>query len=132
MNRCVALPIFMAALLGGPVGLSLAWAQAVSPDEAHGAMANAQRVIALTAAQKTAIYGAVLRHRLRTSGADIPLMVGAPVPAAATLLALPEEATGGVDAARFLKYATVDGNVVLIDSISMRVVDVIGRGGASQ
>jgi hypothetical protein len=137
MNRCVALPILVAAcliaaLLGGPVGLSFACAQALGPDEAHGAAANAKRIVALAPSQKTAIYGAILRQRLRTSAADIPLVVGAPVPPATPLLALPDEAAGGEDAARFLKYAMVDGNVVLVDSISMRVIDIIRGGGAGR
>jgi hypothetical protein len=137
MNWCVALPIhfaafLIAALLSGPFGLSFACAQALGPDEAQGVAANAKRIIALTPSQKTAIYGAVLRQRLRTSGVDIPMVVGAPVPPATPLLALPDEAAGGEDAAQFLKYAMVDGNVVLVDSISMRVIDIIRGGGAGR
>ena len=137
MKRCVALPILIAAcliaaLLSGPVGLSFASAQALGPDEGHGAAAKAKRIVALAPSQKTAIYGAILRQRLRTSGADIPLVVGAPVPPATPLLALPDEAAGGEDAAQFLKYAMVDGNVVLVDSISMRVIDIIRGGGAGR
>jgi hypothetical protein len=126
MDRRVALPILIAVLLSGPVGLSPACAQALGPDEAHGAAAN------LTASQRAVIYGSVLRQRLRTSGADIPLVVGAPVPPATPLLALPGEAAGGEDATQFLKYAMVDGNVVLVDPISMRVIDIIRGGGAGQ
>jgi hypothetical protein len=122
----------MAALLGRPTGLSLACAQALGPDVAHGPTAHAKQTIALTPAQKTAIYGALLRQRLRTSGADIPLVVGAPVPRATVLLTVPEEVAGAAEAAGFLKYAMVDGNVVLIDPISMRVIDIIGGGGAGQ
>jgi hypothetical protein len=132
MDRRVALPILIAVLLSGPVGLLPACAQALGPDEAHGAAANAKRTITLTASQRAAIYGLVLRQRLRTSGADIPLVVGAPVPPATPLLALPDEAAGGEDATQFLKYAMVDGNVVLVDPISMRVIDIIRGGGAGQ
>ena len=137
MSRCVALPIviaalLIAALLGSPAGLRVACAQALGPEEGHGGTAKEKPILALTPGQKSAIYVAVLGQRLHTSGADIPLLVGAPVPPAAALLAVPDEAAGAVETARFLKYAMVDGNVVLIDPISMRVIDIIGGGGAGQ
>jgi hypothetical protein len=71
----------------------------------------------------------VSRQRLRSSAADIPLTVGATVPRSAVLLTLPEAARGGDLSGQFLKYATVDDNVVLVDSISMRVIDIIHRAG---
>jgi hypothetical protein len=134
MNRRAVLPILAVGVLAALAALSLAclpvaMAQSLGPDEAHGAAANAQRTLALTSSQKSAIYAAVSRQRLRTSVADIPLVVGAPVPSATPLLALPDEAAGAVETAPFLKYATVDGNVVLVDSINMRVIAII-RGGA--
>jgi hypothetical protein len=110
-------------------GISPADAQALGPNEAHGLPTNVKPNIALTVPQKSAIYGAVLRQRLRSaSAADIPLIVGAPVPRSAPLLALPDEAASDEDAAQFLKYAIVEGNVVLVDSISMRVVDILHGG----
>jgi len=99
-------------------------AQTVGADEAPGASA-AQ--IALSPAQKRAIYAIVFRQRLRTSAANIPLTVGATVPRSTVLLTLPDEAQGK-DLQR-LKYATVDDNVVLVDPISMRVIDVIRSFG---
>jgi hypothetical protein len=119
MTARTALPILVAALLTP----AFAAAQAVGPDEAHGTRAIKPNA-ALTPAQKSAIYSAVSRRRLGTPVAEIPLVVGAPVPHSAPLLALPEEATD-FDLAQYLKYATVDGNVVLVDSINMRVIDII-------
>jgi hypothetical protein len=135
MHRRAALPILVAGALAAPpalstAGSSVAVAQSQGPDETHGAAARVQRTIALTSSQKRAIYAAVSHQRLRTSVANIPLVVGAPVPSATPLLALPDEAAGAVEAAVFLKYAMVDGNVVLVVSINMRVIDII-RGGAS-
>jgi hypothetical protein len=135
----VAAILFVAASLFAAASMSSAVAQALGPNETHGSEALSSEAhassasmkpnIALTASQKSAIYAAVLRQRLRgASAADIPLIVGAPVPHSALLLALPDEATGDEDAAQFLKYAIVEGNVVLVDSISMRVIDILHGG----
>jgi len=128
MTGRAVLPIVVAAFLAA-AGISAAGAQALGPSEAHSFSMSVKPNIALTASQKSAIYGAVLRQRLRsTSAADIPLIVGAPIPRSAPLLALPDEAASDEDAAQFLKYAIVEGNVVLVDSISMRVVDILHGG----
>jgi hypothetical protein len=128
MTGRAVLPIVVAALLAA-AGISPADAQALGPSEAHGFSTSVKPNIALTASQKSAIYGAVLRQRLRsTSAADIPLIVGAPVPRSAPLLALPDEAASDEDAAQFLKYTIAEGNVVLVDSISMRVIDILPGG----
>ena len=130
MTGRAVLPLVVAALLAA-AGISPADAQALGPNEAHASSANVQPSIALTASQKSAIYDAVLRQRLRSaSAADIPLIVGAAVPRSAPLLALPDEAASDEYAAQFLKYAIVGGNVVLVDSISMRVVDILHGGVA--
>ena len=55
-------------------------AQALGPDEAHGLAARVAPKTALSAAQKRTIYNTVARQRLRTQAAEIPLIVGAPVP----------------------------------------------------
>ena len=85
--------------------------------------------IAVSPAQRRAIYAAVSRQRLRTPAADIPLTVGASVPRSALLLTLPDEARADDLSAQDLKYATVDDNVVLIDPTSMRVIDIIRSAG---
>jgi hypothetical protein len=127
MTGRAVLPIVTAALVAA-AGISAAVVQALGPSEANGSSANMQPSIALTASQKSAIYSAVLRQRLRgASPADIPLIVGAPVPRSAPLLALPDEAVGEYTA-QFLKYAIVEENVVLVDSISMRVIDIVHGG----
>jgi hypothetical protein len=119
----------VAALLGIASTMSQPAAQAVSPDEAHDAPARVRPNVMLSPAQKHTIYNAVSQQRLRTSPADIPLLVGALVPRSAMLLMLPEHAVVA-SSAQFLKYAIVDDNVVVVDSISMRVIDII-RGAAA-
>jgi hypothetical protein len=131
MTGRIALPIpvviavlaFLFAVLGA---MPQAAAQALGPDEAHGLAARVTPKTALSAAQKRAIYNTVARQRLRNQAADIPLIVGAPVPHSAALLALPDQVNSDDSP---LKYAIVDDNVVLVDSITMRVIDII-RGGA--
>ena len=94
MTGRAVLPIVTAALFA-TAGISPTVAQVLGPNEPHGSSANVQPSMALTASQRSAIYGAVLRQRLRSaSAADIPLIVGALVPRSAPLLALPDEAVG--------------------------------------
>jgi hypothetical protein len=45
----------------------------------------------------------------------------------AALYDLPDQAALGAEAGGTLKYAMVEGNIVAVDRISMRVVDVIGQ-----
>jgi hypothetical protein len=131
-------------------------AQTVGPDEAVDARGAVTQKLALTAAQKNAIYNAVLGQRVRTSTTGIPLAIGAPVSPSAVLLDLPvealpvealpvqalsvqalplanlpDQAEGGDPGATVLKYAMVEGKVVVIDAIHMRVVDVINGGAIS-
>ena len=49
--------------------------------------------------------------------------VGAAVSRAVPLSELPEDA--GINAATFLKYAMVEDDVVVVDPIQMRVVEII-------
>jgi hypothetical protein len=135
MTGRIALPISIAAaLFAAAATMPQAAAQAVGADEAHGAGAqlglhNIGPRIAVSPAQRRAIYAAVSRQRLRTPAADIPLTVGASVPRSALLLTLPDEARADDLSAQDLKYATVDDNVVLIDPTSMRVIDIIRSAG---
>jgi hypothetical protein len=126
MTGRAALPILVATLLAA-AGIVPAAAQALGPDEAHVRLPRARPTFAPTAAQRSVIYGFVRRQHLHAPSADVPQAVSAPVPRSADLLPLPDEAIGDDDAWAFLKYAMVDGNVVLVDSIDMRVIDIIRR-----
>jgi hypothetical protein len=128
-GRIWLLPFIVAATFVG----AAAQAQTMGPDEAVDAKGAVTQKLALTEAQKHAIYNAVLQQRVRTSASGIPLAVGAPVPPSAALSdlpveALPTQAAFGDPGATVLKYAMVEGKVVVIDSIEMRVVDVIHGG----
>jgi hypothetical protein len=118
------------ALLALLAMMPQATAQAVGADEApRAAGARPPPHTALSPAQKRAIYAVVSRQRLHTSAADVPLTVGATVPRSAVLLTLPMEEQGDDSSVQVLKYATVDDNVVLVDPISMRVIDIIRNVG---
>jgi hypothetical protein len=112
------------ALLVGTTG---AYAQSIGPDEAVNANGVVTQQLALTQAQKTAIYNAVLQQRVRTSAAAtrIPVAIGAPVPPMAELAELPDQAAADAPLAADLKYAMVEDDVVVIDSIRMLVVGII-------
>jgi hypothetical protein len=128
-RRIWLLPFVAAAFLG-----AAAQAQTMGPDEAVDSKGAVTQKLALTEAQKHAIYNTVLQQRVRTSTSGLPLAVGAPVPPSTTLSdlpveAVPDQATFNDPGATVLKYAIVEGEVVVVDSIQMRVVAVI-RGGA--
>ena len=111
------------------LGTAGAGAQTVGPDEAVNANGAVVQKLALTEAQKSAIYNAVRRQRPRVSTATvsgaIPVAVGAPVSPAATLADLPDQAAANEPWAAYLKYAMVEDDVVVVDPIGMRVVGII-------
>lgn len=110
------------------LGATAAVAQSVQPDEGLSANGAVRQDFALTAAQKRAIYDVVLQQRVRPPAERLNAAVGAPVPPAIELLDLPDQAAASNPAAGLLKYAMVQGDIVLIDPVSMRVVDVIRDG----
>ena len=124
--RAIAgLGLILALTVGAGAGAS---AQTAGSDEAvnpNGAVAGK---LTLTAAQKSAIYNAVLQQRVRIRGANIAATIGAPVPASAELRDLPGQGTDSDDSTPLLKYAMVENNVVVVDPFSMRVVEVIREG----
>ncbi len=104
-----------------------AWAQSAGLDEAVGPDGVTQR-IQLTPVQRNAILSAVGRQHLRSSSGGIVAIVGAPVPPSAALRDLPHGAELGAAGGGLLKYATVADQIVVVDPIRMRVVDVIHQG----
>ncbi len=127
MTGWVRLPSFVVfAFLLGP---ATARAQSAGADEAVTAQGGVGQTLGLTPAQKSAIYNAIVRQQVRASTARIEPTVGTSVSRSLPLADLPDQ-TGLVDAS-FLKYAMVADDVVVVDPIRMRVVDVI-RGNLRQ
>jgi len=104
-----------------------AFGQSVGPDEAADAQGTLTPTPALTAAQKSAIYNAMLQQHVRASTTAIQTDIGAPVPPSVTLSDLPGQ--DDTSDPTLLKYAMVEGDVVVVDPVRMRVVDII-RGSA--
>jgi hypothetical protein len=104
------------------------YAQSAGSDEAVGPTGAIEPHLALTPEQRSEIYHAVLQQPVRGSGPGITAAIGARVPPSAALQALPDQAALGSAALGLLKYAMVANDVVLVDPIRMRVVDVIHRG----
>jgi len=111
------------------LGTAGAGAQTVGLDEAVSVNGAVVQKLALTEAQKSAIYSAVRRQRPRVPTTTMPVgiraAVGAPVPHAAELADLPDQAVANEPWAAYLKYAMVEDDVVVVDPIGMRVVSII-------
>ena len=117
-----------AALLGLFFGIAPALAQSAAPDEAVQPDGTVRQNLALTAGQRSAIYNIVIRQRAKPHADQIVITVGAPVPPTIDLVDLPDQATANNPSAALFKYAMVHGDVVVVDPVAMRVVDVIGNG----
>jgi hypothetical protein len=117
-----------AALLGLFFGIAPALAQSAGPDEAIQPNGTVRQNLALTPGQRSAIYNIVIRQRAKPHAEQISIAVGAPVPPTIDLVDLPDQATADNPSAALLKYAMVHGDVVVVDPVAMRVVDVIRNG----
>ena len=116
------------AILGLFFGMAPALAQSAGPDEAIQPNGTVRQDLALTAGQRSAIYNIVIRERVKPHADQIAVAVGAPVPPTIELVDLPDQATVNNPSAALLKYAMVHGDVVVVDPVAMRVVDVIRNG----
>jgi hypothetical protein len=122
------LRLSVAALLGLFFSVAAALAQSAGPDEAIQPDGTVRQNLALTAGQRSAIYNIVIRERAKPHADQIIVTVGAPVPPTIDLVDLPDQATVNNPSAALLKYAMVHGDVVVVDPVAMRVVDVIRNG----
>ena len=116
------------ALCGLLFRMAPALAQSAGPDEAVQPNGTVRQTLALTAGQRSAIYNIVIRERAKPHADQIAVAVGAPVPPTIDLVDLPDQATADNPSVALLKYAMVHGNVVVVDPVAMRVVDVIRNG----
>jgi hypothetical protein len=116
------------ALVGLLFGMAPALAQSAGPDEAIQPNGTVRQDLALTAGQRSAIYNIVIRERVKPHADHLAAAVGAPVPPTIELVDLPDQATVNNPSAAVLKYAMVHGDVVVVDPVAMRVVDVIRNG----
>jgi len=120
--------LFMMSLAMLSLGSGAVLAQSAAPDEAVQPNGAVRQTLALTAGQKSAIYNIVIRQRVNPHADQISVAVGAPVPPTIDLVDLPDQATADNPAAAVLKYAMVANDIVVVDPVAMRVVDVIRNG----
>jgi hypothetical protein len=122
------LRLSVAALLGLFFSVAAALAQSAGPDEAIQPDGTLRQNLGLTAGQRSAIYNIVIRQRAKPHADPMSIAVGAPVPPTIDLVDLPDQATVNNPSTALLKYAMVHGDVVVVDPVAMRVVDVIRNG----
>jgi len=115
-------PGIIAAILLAGIGTATAQADAVHESVTAGTV-NAK--LELTPGQKSAIYASVVKDKSKTSPTPFDVSVGASVPPAIELYALPDEATDSNNTAKLFKYILVQDQVVVVDPTKMQVVDVI-------
>jgi hypothetical protein len=125
-----ALPtIALIALMG--LGAGSVMAQTAPTDERVRPDGEVSQKLALTPEQKNAIYNAVAaQHIQQPAQFALPPLVGALVPPSVELSELPDEAAADNPwAAGPLKYAMAEGDIIVVDPIRMRVVDIIRKPG---
>jgi hypothetical protein len=116
--------------------VTAACAQSAGPVEAVGPDgAVIQPVVqptALTPVQRSALYNTARRRHIAANAGEVTAAVGATVPPSIELGDLPDVPTLVDDPDNVLKYATVEGDLVVVDPIRMRVVEVIHPGAGPQ
>jgi hypothetical protein len=107
--------------------LVLLLAAAAVPAAAQtGGMTEPTTALKLTPEQRTEIYAAVGKNKLRTPPPpDFPATVGAQIPPVTELYALPDSVTAQVPSAKFYRYTIAQNQVVIVDPTNLKVIDVI-------
>jgi len=82
--------------------------------------------LALTAAQRNAIYQEVHKDKSKVAPSRFAAHVGADVPPMIELYALPDDILANNPETKLYKFTKVDDQVVLVDPTKMRVIAVIG------
>jgi Protein of unknown function (DUF1236) len=119
----------MALAVLGTVSVAVAQVPSTTPGGAPGGLnegAITNQKLQLSAAQKTAIYNAVSKDKSKIAApGNFRASIGAPVPSSIELYALPSEAVANAQAASSYRYTMVNNQVVLVDPLTMQVVDII-------
>jgi len=112
-------------LTADALGLFLAASVATATAQTGG-ITEPTTTLQLTQQQRTEIYAAVGKNKLRTPPPpDLPVAVGAQIPPVTELYALPESVTAEVPSAKFYRYTIAQNQVVIVDPTNLTVVDVI-------
>jgi Protein of unknown function (DUF1236) len=90
------------------------------------ALAQTAAVVELNPEQRTTVYRTITREKIAVAPpADFRARVGVEVPATVELYPVPS--TIDVPAIRKYRYTVVEDQVVLVDPVTHRVVEVIGE-----
>jgi hypothetical protein len=82
----------------------------------------------LTPQQRTTIYQSVTsqKDKVRTPPpADLPLSVGAQIPASTELYSWPDNVAADVPGAKLYRYTVAQNQVVIVDPTTMRIVEIV-------
>jgi hypothetical protein len=113
-------------LLGTILFSANALAQSAGPEEAIQPGGSMKQTVALTAAQRSAIFNAIFEQPVKPRSNQFAAAVGAPVPLTVDLIDLPNNEFSSGPASTGYRYVFADNeNVVVIDPVQMRVVDII-------
>jgi hypothetical protein len=89
-------------------------------------LSSPSMALELTPQQRTAVYQTVIRDKLRTPPpSNLPVTVGAQIPPATELYALPDAITADAPSAKLYKYTIAQNQVVIVDPTNLKVIDVI-------
>ena len=130
MNSYVRNGVTVLALLAS-VGLAVAQNAPMAPVGTTPApkAQNSQSqsgALQLSAAQKTSIFQSVTKEKVKSPPpANLQLSIGAQVPASVELYALPANIVSSVPATKQYKYTVAKSQVVLVDPVSMKIVEII-------
>jgi hypothetical protein len=113
------------ALLGTILFSANALAQSAGPEEAIQPDSSMKQTVALTAAQRRGIFNAVFEHPAKPHSSQFAPAVGALVPPTVDLIDLPDNAISSSPASTGFKYVFADNDIVVVDPVQMRVVDII-------
>jgi hypothetical protein len=103
-------------------------AAGITAATAQGTITEPSTALHLTAQQRTEIYQAVAKNKLRTPPpANTPVTVGAQIPPVTELYALPESVTADVPSAKFYRYTVAENRVLIVDPTTLKVIDVINQ-----
>ena len=82
--------------------------------------------LALTPAQRSAIYQQVHKDTSKVAPSRFAAQVGAEVPPMIELYTLPDDVLANNPETKLYKFTKVDDQIVLVDPTKMRVIAVIG------
>ena len=112
-------------LLGTLSTAATAFAQSAGLDETVQPNGAVAQKLTLTAAQRSAIFNAIFQQPVKPYTTQFAAAVGASVPQTVDLTDLPNSAVTGDPTAADLKYAMAGNDIIVVDPLLMRVVDVI-------